>query len=203
MSSLAQVRYTPEQYLAREREAQYKSEYINGYIFAMVGASREHNLITSNVNRELNLQLRGRPCETYASDMRVNLSLTGMYAYPDVVVVCGEPHFDDAHRDNLLNPTVIVEVLSDSTEAYDRGEKFAHCRRLASISDYVLIAQDKVCVEHYVRQGEQWVFSEFSDFNGTVPLASIGCHLMLRDIYDKVPFPPDDEAGASNRTAVA
>src|SRR6476661_5007696 len=141
--------YTSDQYLALEREAEYRSELVNGQIYSMSGASREHNLITTNLSREISTQLRGKPCETYSSDMRVKISPTGMYTYPDVTVACGEPRFEDDHVDTLLNPTVIVEVLSPSTEAYDRGEKFAHYRKLDTLSDYVLISQDKARVEHF------------------------------------------------------
>ena len=108
-----------------------------------------------------------------------------------MVVVCGEPRFDEVHPDNLLNPTVLVEVLSDSTEAHDRGAKFAHYRRIASVSDYVMIAQDRVQVEHYTRRGEEWFFSEVGDVNGALHLASIGCDVALREIYDRVEFPGD------------
>lgn len=198
MPSLAQPRYTPEHYLVLEREAKHKSEYINGHIFAMAGASRRHNLIAGNVFGELRAQLRGRLGEAYINDMRVKVSPTGLYTYPDVAALCGEPRFEDTHLDTLLNPSVIVEVLSDSTEAYDRGEKFAHYRRLESLTDYVLIAQDKIRVEYYVRQGNQWVLSEASALHNTVHLSSIGCDLALRDIYDKVEF-PSDEAGKSSR----
>jgi Uma2 family endonuclease len=189
MSSLAKTYYTPEQYLALERAAEYKSEYINGEIYAMSGASREHNLITGNVLSALHAQLRGRPCEIYASDMRVKVSPTGMYTYPDVVAVCGEPRFEDDQVDTLLNPTAILEVLSPSTEAYDRGEKFAHYRRLETLSEYVLVSQDKARVEHYIRDGvrsNQWVLTETSGLDGVLELASIGCELALRDVYDKV-----------------
>ncbi len=154
MSSTAvQPRYTPEQYLALDRKADYKSEYINGHVIAMAGASRRHNLIAGNLYREVSQQLRGRPCEAYISDMRVKVGLTGLYTYPDVVMVCGDIHFEDGDNDTLLNPTAIVEVLSTSTEAYDRGEKFAHYRRLESLQEYLLVAQDKVRIEYYVRQG--------------------------------------------------
>jgi len=197
MSSRAvQPHYTPEEYLALERKATSKSEYLNGQIFAMVGASRAHNLIASNVSREISLQLKGRPCEVYVSDMRVRVSQTGLYTYPDLVVVCGEPQFDDAERDTLLNPTVIIEVLSPSTEAYDRGEKFAHYRRLESLQEYVLIAQDRVRVEQFVRQGDRWMLSEMSDRNDMLHLASIGCDVALREIYDKVEFSNSEEPGA-------
>ncbi len=186
MPSLAQPRYTPEYYLALERRATCRNEYIDGRIFAMAGASRQHNLIAGNVFGELRTQLRGRPCEAYINDMRLKVTTTGLYTYPDVAALCGEPHFEDTHLDTLLNPSVIVEVLSDSTEAYDRGEKFAHYRRLESLTDYVLIAQDKIRVEHYVRQGDQWLLSEVNDLSSVVRLSSIGCDVALRDIYEKV-----------------
>jgi Uma2 family endonuclease len=161
---------------------------MDGQIMAMAGASRMHNLIAGNLYREVSQQLRGRPCEAYISDMRVKVSPTGLYTYPDVVVVCGDIRFEDDHHDTLLNPTVIVEVLSASTEAYDRGDKFAHYRRLEALQDYLLVSQDKVRVEHYVRQGVLWVLSEASMLDETVHLASIGCEVALRDIYEKVQF---------------
>ena len=187
-SPIVQSRYTPEQYLALERKATSRSEYVNGRIFAMSGASRAHNLIAGNIYREISSQLKGRPCEAYVSDMRVKVSTTGLYTYPDIVAVCGEIRFDDEQTDTLLNPTALVEVLSASTEAYDRGEKFAHYRRLESLREYVLIAQDKVCIEHFVRQGDQWVLTESSNLDDTVQLSSIGCLIALRDVYDKVEF---------------
>lgn len=184
--------YTAAEYLALERRATYKSEYVGGHIIAMSGASRRHNLIAANISRELSSQLRGRPCESYISDMRVRVSETGLYTYPDVVAVCGDIRFADEQTDTLLNPTVIVEVPPASTEAYDRGDKFAHYRRLASLHDYVLVSQDAVRVEHYVRQGEKWVLSEASLLTDTVSLASIQCTLVLEDIYDKVRFDTAD-----------
>ena len=197
MSSVAHQYYTPEEYLALERKADYKSEYINGQIYAMSGASREHILISVNLAGELRSQLRGRPCEVYNSDMRVKVTPTGMYTYPDVTVVCGEPVFDDAQRDTLTNPSVIIEVLSPSTEAYDRGLKFSHYRKLASLSDYVLIAQDRLSVEHYVRRndaGNQWVLTEMADLDGILRLTSIDCDVTLRQIYERVKFPDDQAA---------
>ncbi|HEX9990194.1 MAG TPA: Uma2 family endonuclease [Chloroflexia bacterium] len=196
MTSLAETWYTPEEYLALERKAEYKSEYINGQIYAMSGASREHILIAVNVVSEIRSQFRGRTCEVYNSDVRVKVSPGGTYTYPDAAAVCGEPRFEDAAVDTLTNPTVIVEVLSPSTEAYDRGEKFRQYRRLESLAEYVLIAQDKVQVEHYARhgdKGDQWVLTEISDLGGTLHLASIGCGLALADIYDKVPVQPPIE----------
>ncbi len=193
-SVVTQPRYTPEEYLALERKADYKSEYVNGQIIAMAGASRQHNLIAGNLYREVSQQVRGRPCEAYISDMRVKVGSTGLYTYAHVVVVCGDIRFEDASHDTLLNPVVIVEVLSASTEAYDRGEKFAHYRRLESLQEYLLVAQDKVRLEHYVRQGSQWVLSEVSDLNDTVHLAAIGCEVVLQEVYDKVQFVTSDEA---------
>ncbi len=180
--------YTPEEYLILERKANYRSEYVNGQIIAMSGASRAHNLIASNFCREVSQQLRGRPCEAYISDMRVKVSNTGLYTYPDVVVACGDIRFEDTDNDTLLNPTVIVEVLSDSTEAYNRGEKFAHYRRVESLQEYLLVAQDCVRIEHYVRQGTQWVLSETNNLDESVHCATIDCTVLLQNIYDKVLF---------------
>jgi Uma2 family endonuclease len=187
MSSHAQQRYTPEEYLTLESQAQCKSAYYAGEIFATAGASRWHNLIVTNVLRELSLQLKGRPCTTYPSDMRVKVSPTGLYTYPDVTVVCGEARFEDNQQDTLLNPTLIVEVLSESTEAYDRGGKFANYRKLSSLMEYVLITQTKPHIEHYVRQSDnRWLLSEADSLQDSLHLPSIDCHLALAEVYDKV-----------------
>ncbi|PYS76265.1 MAG: hypothetical protein DMF66_15715 [Acidobacteria bacterium] len=187
MSSQVKVYYTPDEYLALERKAEYKSEYFGGEIFAMTGASRKHNLVAGNIFAALHLQLKKRPCEIYPSDMRVKVSPTGLYTYPDVAVVCGEPMFDDEQRDTLLNPTVLVEVLSKSTASYDRGEKFEHYRKIESLAEYLVIAQDKYHVEQYAKQpGGQWLLSETDDPQQTIHLSSIDCDLALADIYDKV-----------------
>lgn len=188
-----QPRLTPEQYLDLERKATSKSEYLSGHIYVMAGASREHNLITVNISGELRAQLKGRPCETYVNDMRLKVSSTGLYTYPDVAVVCDDPRFEDNHLDTLLNPLVLVEVLSPSTEAYDRGEKFAHYRRLESLGEYVLVAQDRVRVEVYLRQGEQWLLRELSDLDSVLNLASINCDISLGEIYARVEFPDNEE----------
>jgi Uma2 family endonuclease len=187
MSSQANKHYTPEEYLVLERQAECKSEYYGGDILAMAGASRWHNLIVANVVGELRSQLKGRPCTTYPSDMRVKISPTGLYTYPDVTVVCGEAQFEDTQQDTLLNPTLIVEVLSESTEAYDRGGTFAHYRKLTSLMEYVLIAQTKPHVEHYVRQPDnRWLLAEADSLHQTLHLPSIDCHLVLAEVYDKV-----------------
>jgi Uma2 family endonuclease len=179
--------HTPEEYLVLERKAGYKSEYFAGEIFAMSGASEQHNLIVANVVATLHTQFRNRPCKVYASDMRVKVSPTGLYTYPDVVALYSEPRFDDDQKDTLLNPTVIIEVLSPSTEAYDRGDKFGHYRKLASLTEYVLISQEKIHIERYVRQPDnQWLLSETSGLHDTVQLPSINCTLVLDEVYEKV-----------------
>ena len=195
MSSAAtKKRFTPQEYLALERMSETRNEYYNGEIFAMSGASREHNLISVNLLRDLGNQLEDRPCEAYPSDMRVSIEATGLYTYPDVSVVCGEPRFQDRRVDILLNPTVIVEVLSPTTEAYDRGDKFRHYRRIGSLREYVLISQNRMMVERYTRQGNDWVYSDMTDPDQILKLESIGCQIPLNRIYARITFP---ETGAA------
>ncbi len=158
----------------------------------MTGASRNHNLIAANTNRSLGSQLDERPCEVYQSDMRVRVPSTGLYTYPDVVVVCGKPEFEDKELDTLLNPTLIIEVLSPSTEQYDRGKKFQDYRSIPSFREYIMIAQERAYVEHFVRQGVQWLFTEASTLDSVLTLSSIECTLTLSDIYKKVSFEPEE-----------
>ena len=180
---------SPEEYLRLERQSEYKSEYVNGEIFAMTGASRKHNLVAGNIFRELSQQLRSRQCEAYVGDMRVKVTATGLYTYPDVVVVCGEPKFEDTFVDTLLNPTLLVEVLSQSTERYDRIAKSSYYRTLDSLSEHLLAAQDEVRLEQYVKQTDgRWVLFEYSALENVVELSSISCSLALRDVYGKVSF---------------
>jgi Uma2 family endonuclease len=187
--------FTPEEYLMIERNADFKSEYVCGKIYAMAGASIRHNRIAANVTGELYGQLKGKPCQAYSSDLRLKVGDTGLYTYPDVSVVCGEPNLLDDTRDVLLNPTVIVEVLSPSTATYGRGEKAEYYRDLESLTDYVLIAQDKPWIEHYARQeGSGWFLTETTALDGEVALASIGCTLRLADVYDRVSFPGERAA---------
>lgn len=187
MTAKPDIKYSPEEYLKIEREAVYKSEYFNGEIFAMSGASRKHNLITLNLASAIHQQLLEKTCEVYASDMRVKVSVTGLYTYPDVVVVCSSPQFDDAFTDTLINPDVIVEVLSPSTEAYDRGAKFQHYRSLPSLSEYILVHQDSCHVEQFVRRPDSsWVFQEYSNPSDRFEISSIGCELSLSVIYNKL-----------------
>lgn len=182
---------SPEEYLLRERQAEYRHEYVAGQIVAMSGASRRHNLISFNMAREVSSRLKGRPCEGYAADMRIRLEGASFYTYPDIVAICGEPRFEDSGLDTLLNPTVLVEILSPTTAAYDRGEKFAYYRQIASLQEYVLISQDHIRVELYTRQGDLWLYRALETPDETLHLDSIDCHIPLTEIYDKIVF---DEA---------
>ncbi len=179
----------PEEYLERERAAEFKSEYRDGRIFAMSGASRPHNLLSTNLVRLLGNQLDRRRCEIYGADMRVRVQRTGSYLYPDIVIACGGPRFEDGVFDTLLNPTVIVEVLSPSTESHDRGLKFADYREIDSLTDYLLIAQGEILVERYSRREEGWAITFLRRADEILRLESIGCEVALRDIYDLVPMP--------------
>jgi Uma2 family endonuclease len=193
MASQPKPRYTPEEYLAIEREAEFKSEYIDGYIVAMSGASESHNLIVTNIVSELRGQLKTRDCRVYPNDMRIDLREQGLFAYPDVVVVCGEPELADERRDNLRNPMVIVEVLSKSTESYDRGLKFMKYRRIESLQEYLLVSQHSALIEHYVRQPNgDWLMSEALGLDVVIHLLSIGCDLRLVEAYDKVRFSEEE-----------
>jgi Uma2 family endonuclease len=189
MSTATRVRYTPQEYLSLERKSLTKHEYHDGEISAMAGTTREHSLIGGNLARAIGNQFEDRPCEVHTSDLRVSVSEPGVYTYPDVVAVCGEPRFLDNELDTLLNPTVIAEVLSESTEAYDRGAKFRNYRRIPSLREYVLVAQDRMSVERYTRQGDDWIFSELTEPDQALRLESIGCDVPLKAIYSKVQFP--------------
>lgn len=187
VSSRPEPWISPEQYLEAERRAETKSEYLNGQIFAMTGASRAHNLVVTNLVGELRTQLRGRPCEVYPSDMRVRVTETGLYTYPDVTVVCGEPRLEDEHADTLLNPTLLIEVLSESTQRYDRGRKAEHYRRIPSLEEYLLVDQTEPRVERYRRRGErEWLLTEVSGLGERIELDSIDGALALRDVYERV-----------------
>ena len=182
---------TPEEYLRLERQSECKSEYLNGEIFAMGGASEAHNLIAGNIFGELRPQLKDRPCRVYISDMRGKVRSIGLYTYPDVVVVCGVPEFEDSETDTLLNPTVLVEVLSPSTERYDRIAKTSYYRTIDSLAEHLLVAQDEIRLEQYVRQpNEQWLLSEYVTIDAVVTLSSIECTLKLRDVYERITFEP-------------
>ena len=193
MSSIPQTDLTPQQYLAQERKADFKSEYYQGETFAMAGASRAHNLIVANLVRELGNSLKGRRCEVYPSDMRVKVSPTGLYTYPDVTVVCGEPQLEDDQFDTLLNPTVLFEVLSDSTESYDRGGKFRHYRQIESLKEFVIVTRERPSVECFVRQpDDRWLLLETDSLEKNVTFESIEVALPLAEVYRNIPF--DDDA---------
>lgn len=179
--------YTPEEYIEFERKSEVRHEYIDGEIFEMAGAVKRHNLISSNIIRLLGNQLLERECNVYGSDMRVRITSTGKYTYPDVVAVCGEESFEDDEEDTLLNPMLIVEILSKSTEAYDRGAKFEHYQTVESLQEYILITQEPFRVEQFVRKNTNvWTYFEFRKPDDVVKLNSIDCELALRDIYHKV-----------------
>jgi Uma2 family endonuclease len=196
------VRYTIEEYLALERQSEERHEYIDGQIYAMAGESNEHADISVNLVSELRSQLKGTPCRVWTKDskvlsgpaIRAYKSIKGLFSYPDIVVVCGEPRFLDDHRDVLLNPSVIIEVLSPSTESFDRGEKFRRYRtHLASLTDYVQVSQALPLIEHFRRQSnDEWVLSTVSDMAGSLNLASINCTLRMSEVYDRVSFPEEE-----------
>jgi Uma2 family endonuclease len=186
--AVAKKIWTPAEYLAAERTSSERHEFFDGEIFAMAGASFEHNKIVGNLVGELRSALRHRQCDVTPSDLRVKVPATGLYTYPDVTVLCGDPLFEDDARDTLLNPTVLVEVLSESTEGYDRGKKFRNYRSITTFREYVLVAQDAVSVERYTR-GEDGVWSLHESGAGErLVLASIGCEIAVDEIYLKV-FP--------------
>jgi Uma2 family endonuclease len=182
-SAALKTHYTPQDYLSLERQADSKSEYLDGIIVAMAGASREHNLIAGNLAGEVRAQLKNRSCESYTSDMRVLVSRTGLYTYPDVTVVCGKPELED---DTLLNPQVIFEVLSPSTEAYDRGQKFHHYQTIPSFREYVLVSQHEVHIDHFVKQPDgTWLLRSLGK-GQSIELSSVGCSLRVDEVYLKV-----------------
>lgn len=195
MMAIPKPRLTAAEYLAIERKAQARSEFFAGEMFAMSGASREHNLIASNLNREIGEQIKDLACEVYTTDMRVRVP-TGLYTYPDVVVTCGNPRFEDDQVDILLNPIVLIEILSDSTADYDRGTKFKHYRQIPSLREYVLIDQSAAQIEHFVLGDDgAWKLTETNGLDATLSLDSIGCRVPLSEIYRKVTFPSDAQPG--------
>ncbi len=176
-----------EEYLELERNSETKNEYFDGEIFAMAGASRKHNLIVANVVGEIRSQLKKKPCRVYPSDMRLKIESTKLYTYPDAMIVCGKEIFDGDKEDMLLNPDVIIEVLSDSTESYDRGRKFSHYRQIASLKEYILISQDIRKIEKYSRtEHRHWTWEDTDEDHPEIILESVGCSLHLDEVYDKV-----------------
>jgi len=192
---------TPEEYLERERKAEFKSEYYGGQIYAMAGASMEHVTICTNISGELRDALKNGRCRTFASDLRLSTDPDGLYTYPDVFVVCGKPLLTDSHMDTVTNPTLIIEVLSDSTEKHDRGAKFAHYRQIQSLREYVLVSQHAPTVEQYVRQDNgKWLYSSVSGLEASVEFPSVAVTLQLSEVYRNVefPVPKAPDGGASH-----
>jgi len=189
MSTASTHKLLPQEYLAMERRADYRSEFYRGEMFAMAGASWEHTRIKDNFARKTGNQLENGPCCVLTSDLRVKVDATGLYTYPDVIIVCDQPLFEDDVFDTLLNPSAIAEVLSDSTEKYDRGQKFAHYRQLPTVREYVLIAQDRPLVERYVRQPDgTWVMTAYDDLTQTFSFGTMPVAITLADIYRGVSF---------------
>jgi Uma2 family endonuclease len=179
--------WTGEEYLQSERAGDLRHELVNGALYAMSGGSVAHAQLTARAIRLIGRQVQGGPCDTFSSDLRVKVEATGTYTYPDLSVVCGKAEVEDDHGDTLLNPTVLVEVLSPSTEAYDRGAKFEHYRRLASLRDYVLISQDRPLVEVFSRGSRQaWSYVAYDGPEATALLPAIGCTLELAALYEGV-----------------
>jgi Uma2 family endonuclease len=186
MTAQPKHQWTEEEYLAFERVSETRHEYLNGEIFEMVGGSEAHNLIVTNIVAAVRPQLRGKDCRIYSNDLRVKVSLSGLYTYPDIVLVCGEREFQDSGIDTLLNPAAIVEVLSRSTERYDRGDKFDYYSSLVSLRDYILVTQTRARIEHYLRQDDgNWLYTDYKLLNEVVNL-SIGCSISLEAAYEDV-----------------
>ena len=190
MSTQSKPHYSFENYLAAERDCiDAKHEYVAGQVFAMTGASYHHNLITTNLARELSTQLKSRPCIALSSDMRLRIETADACLYPDIVVLCDKPVFHDGRKDVLTDATLVAEVLSPSTEGYDRGGKFALYRALPGLRQYLLIAQDRLAMDLFTRQADgRWVLDAYTDIDASIRLESIDCTLRLREVYDKVDF---------------
>lgn len=188
MSTLRQqTSVSAEEYLAVEREAEFKSEYLDGAVYAMTGATISHIRIVTNLTIELGLQVRGRPCSVLSNEMKVRMPDSRKFFYPDVAVVCGQPQFHDERTDIILNPLLVIEVLSKSTESFDRGTKFQAYQGLDSLREYVLVAQDKPAVEQYVRQSDgSWTYRAAVGLESSLSLPSVECTLDLSAVYDKV-----------------
>jgi Uma2 family endonuclease len=191
MSTQPKTFLTPEEYLEYERQSDVKHEYFKGEMFAMAGGSSWHGVIINNVGGELRQRLREKPCVVCVSDVRLKVTATGLYTYPDIMVLCGDIQHADDRKDTVLNPILIVEVLSPSTRDYDRGQKFQHYRTLPSLHEYLTVAQEVPHVEHWIRQAEhRGSFAEYDNLNEIVRLASLGIDLPLAEIYLKIGFTP-------------
>jgi len=189
------LRLTPEEYLRIEREAPYKSEYYEGEMFSMAGGSARHSLIAMNIAGFLRSALKGKRCTPYNSDLRIGIPGEGLYTYPDVSVFCEPLEFVADSDDTATNPAVIVEVLSKNTEAYDRGRKFEHYRRMPSLREYVLVSQDAATIERFTREGDgRWVLTAASGLDATIPIGVLEVELPLAEVYDRVDLAPREAA---------
>ncbi len=189
MSAHPQPRLTPEEYLELDRASEFRNEYYNGRMYAMSGGSVPHAIIIGNLTRETGNALRGRPCFVAPSDLRVRVSSDGLYTYPDVVVVCGEIEVLDGRKDTVLNPILIIEVLSPGTEAYDRGFKSAQYRTLETLQEYALVSQSEPRVEIFRRQSSgDWLLSEAVGLEAVCRLNSVDSNVKLSEIYANVTF---------------
>jgi Uma2 family endonuclease len=181
--------FTPEEYLALERPSEIRHEFLDGTVYAMAGESPTHSAICFNLNTAIGPQLRGTNCRGFSPNMKVRAGEAGLYAYPDLAVACGEAFFHDRHGDVLLNTVVIFEVLSRSTQTYDRGEKFERYKSIETLRDYVLVSQDRAHLEHHSRQPDgNWSHDELSGTDAALILDSIDCRVALADVYDRIDF---------------
>ncbi|MCL4304080.1 MAG: Uma2 family endonuclease [Anaerolineae bacterium] len=187
MVAQPQKHYSPEEYLALEETAEYRSEYYRGEIFAMSGGSANHNRIARNLIIALEDVPEGKPCEAFITDMRLHVKKNSLYTYPDVMVVCGRIEYIKGRTDTITNPVVIIEVLSESTQAYDRGAKFELYRAIETLQDYVLIDQARVHVEYFHKlEDGRWLLTEFNDLAGVLMLESVGVEIPLSRVYQRV-----------------
>ena len=190
MSAILKPFLTPQQYLAQERKAEFRSEYYKGEVFAMAGATLNHTLIKDNLAGETRNELKGRNCHVLTSDMRLLVSPTGLYTYPDIAIVCDQPQFEDDVLDTLLNPRIVIEVLSESTEKYDRGTKFEQYCEIKTLQEYILVSQVAPSIERFVRQPDgSWLLTAFRGLQNTFEYASIPVKIALAEIYSQVEFP--------------
>jgi Uma2 family endonuclease len=192
VSAIPKPKLTPAEYLVRERAAEFKSEYYRGEMFAMAGASKEHVSVAVNLIAELQNRLKGTACRTVANDQRVKVSPTGLYTYPDLAIVCGKAEYDPLDKDTLLNPVAIIEILSPSTETYDRGAKFRQYQKLPSVQEYILVSQSEPVCERFVRQpDESWNLTIVTGLAGELAFTTVPVRIPLADIYYGVEFPPE------------
>lgn len=193
MSAQVQPRLTPEQYLELDRQSEIRNEYYDGRMFAMSGGKFNHARITANLSGDLRYALKKTPCGVASSDLRIRIAPDGLYTYPDITVVCGEPEFHDDKNDTLVNPILVVEVLSPSTEAYDRGFKAGQYRQMASLKEYALVSQFEARIEVFRRQESgAWLLWEYAGMDAACHFASVRCDIALADIYENIVFASAD-----------